>query len=309
MRTYKSIYFLTMSIAVLLWAAPAYSIIYEGPNGEVYYGDYLPHELYEKGYRPKSVGRSEKKAPMQQTLGHDSTLGSASGAFRTIEVSPAIPIHKKSKDFIFSLRESKIVEHAGLNIYSNQYQPDGSIFGQINERRDWVNDTQFFVSNPYLLVITSSANKVNALMPFCGVSSVQYSDSTITAEYRGEAARKWFRYVYDYYKDQYSGIVRLWFVNAKDAGFKYASIDFVRSANVDFSNSSSGSVVGGIYTNHEFFHVGRYAKNNISPADGNARIKLIEKNARTVIYVKLWRERPEKSTSPEEFGYVIVIEP
>ncbi len=172
-----------------------------------------------------------------------------------------------------------------------------------------MDDTQFFVSNPYLLVITSSAYKINALMLFCGVSSVQYSDRTITAAYRGEAAREWFKYVYDYYKDQYSGIVRLWFVNAKDAGFKYASVDPAKSVNVDFGKSSPGSVVGGIYAGHEYFHVGRYAKNNISPADANARVRLIEKNARTVIYVKLWRERPEKKTSPEDFGYVIVVEP
>jgi predicted esterase len=67
MRTYKSIHFFMAAIAVVLWAAPACSGIYEGPNGEIYYGDYLPVELFEKGYRPKSPGPSEQSKHLETT--------------------------------------------------------------------------------------------------------------------------------------------------------------------------------------------------------------------------------------------------
>lgn len=229
---------------------------------------------------------------------------------RGIRVSPSEPLHKKSRASIGALRKAKVMEYAELGVFPKNYRPSDSVFGQVNGNAEWVNDVQFFVSNPYLLVLTSSANKVNVLMPYCGVPSAQYSQGKITATYKGQSARRWFHFTYDYYGDSYSGIIRLWFVNAWDAGFRYAHIDSGKSENVDFNwQKGSNSVTGGIYSGHEFFHVGHLAKNNISPVDARARIKLLRKNARTVIYIKLWRERPESSASPEDLGYVIVLEP
>lgn len=304
MRTCKSIYFFMVAIAVVLWAAPVCAGIYEGPDGEIYYGDFLPPELEEKGYRLKGSGSNGEKAPASPSFNYVSNDG------RIIDITPATPLHKKSKEFIFSIRKSKVAERKYLNIFPENYLPSRSIFGQVDERAGWVNDVQFFVSNPYLLVLTSGANKVNALMPFCDVPSVEYSQGKITATYRGQSARRWFHFVYDYYGDSYSGIIRLWFVNAWDAGFRYAHVDATRSENVNFNwHKGKNSVVRGVYSGREFFHVGHLAKNNISPVDARARVKLVSKGVRTVLYIKLWREQPESSASPEDLGHVIVIEP
>ena len=65
----------------------------------------------------------------------------------------------------------------------------------------------------------------------------------------------------------------------------------------------------GIYSPTEFFHVGRKGKNNISPNDAKAKLKLKDPNAKTTIYVKLWRKKPVNANAPEDFSYVIDVAP
>lgn len=133
---------------------------------------------------------------------------------RTISINPITPLHKQTQEAIYALRKAKINDHKILGIFPKDYAPDATIYGRIDEKADWVNDTQFFVNNPYLLVVISSEKTVNALLPFCKLSSVAYSPGKITETYQGKFAQKWFSSLYDYY----SGIIRLWFVNAYDAG-------------------------------------------------------------------------------------------
>jgi len=225
-----------------------------------------------------------------------------------ITVNPITPLHKLSKDAIFSLRQAKVSDSKMLKIFSEKYIPAPSIYNQIDERADWVHDTQFFVSNPCLLVVISAGNKVNAFLPYCNVDSVEYSYGKITETYRGQSAEKWFYYVFDYY-GEFQGIIRLWFVNAYDAGFKYACIDSSKSINIDMNYPRSEiSFLRSIYSGHEFYHVGHLKKNNISPYDVRATIKLREKNARTAIYVKLWRSQPVAMSDKEDFAYLFKIE-
>ena len=65
-------------------------------------------------------------------------------------------------------------------------------------RAGWVKDVQFIVGNPYLLVLNSSHPYVNVLAPYCGVDEVTFAGGKIIEAYRGEVARKWFFYIYDY---------------------------------------------------------------------------------------------------------------
>jgi hypothetical protein len=60
---------------------------------------------------------------------------------------------------------------------------------------------------------------------------------------------------------------------------------------------------------YEFYHVGHLKKNNISTYDVRATLKLREKNARTTIYVKLWKSRPSAMNDKEDFAYVFKMEP
>jgi hypothetical protein len=230
------------------------------------------------------------------------------GAYR-IPVNPITPLHKLSKDAIFSFRKAKVSDNKILGIFPERYMPAPSIYGQVDEKADWVRDTQFFVNNPYLVAVISSGNKVNAFLPYCSVDSVEYSYGKITETYRGRAAETWFYFVFDYYGG-FQGIIRLWFVNAYDAGFKYACIDSAKSTNIDMNYpSSESSFLKSIYSGHEFYHVGHLKKNNISPYDVRATIRLREKNLRTILYVKLWRSRPSTMNLKEDFAYVFKMEP
>ncbi len=227
----------------------------------------------------------------------------------TILVNPTIPLHQQSRDAIYSLRKRKINDNKMLGIFPENYVPAASIYGQINEKADWVHDTQFFVNNPYLLAVISSGNKVNAFLPYCNMNSVEYSHGKITETYKGRPAEKWFFFALDYYGD-FKGIIRLWFVNAYDAGFKYAHVDSSKSINIDMTYPpSEGSLLKSIYSGHELYHVGHLKKNNISPYDVRATIKLQEKNSKTVIYVKLWKSRPLGNSDREDFAYIFRIEP
>ena len=226
-----------------------------------------------------------------------------------ILVNPTTPLHKKSKDAIFSLRKAKVGEHGKLGIFPQKYMPASSIYGQVDEKADWVHDTQFFVNNPYLLAVITSGDKVKAFLPYCEVSSVEYSHGKITETYRGQSAEKWFYLAFDYY-GQFQRVIRLWFVNAYDAGFKYTYVDSSQSINIDMSYPSSGSsFLKSIYSGRELYHVGHLKKNNISPYDVRATIRLREKNSRTVFYVKLWKNRPAAMSVKEDFAYVIKLEP
>jgi len=227
----------------------------------------------------------------------------------TIFVNPIIPLQKQSIDSIYSLRKARVNDIKMLGIFPESYTPADSIYGRIDEKSDWVHDTQFFINNPHLLVVISSGNKVNAFLPYCGLNSVEYSEGRITETYKGQSAQRWFFYAFDYY-GEFKGIIRLWFVNACDAGFKYAHIDSSKSVNMDMNYPpSEGSVLKSIYSGHEFFHVGHLKKNNISPYDVKATLKLREKNLKTVIYVKLWKDRPSTKDVKEDFAYVFRIEP
>lgn len=92
--------------------------------------------------------------------------------------------------------------------------------------------------------------------------------------------------------------------------FNSAQIDSLKSLNIDFTYPQvDGSVVKTIYSGHEFYHVGHLQKNNISPYDAKATLKLQKRDSKTVIYVKLWKNRPSGSSVKEDFAYVFVIEP
>ena len=227
----------------------------------------------------------------------------------SITVNVAASLDGLPKEQIFALRKSEVEKHAELGIFPKNYEPSSRVFGQMQDRGGWVKDVRFFINNPYLLVLNSSHPYVNVLTPYCDVPAVTYSEKKISESYQGEAAKKWFYYIYDYYK-QNNQIIRLWFANAYDAGFRFAHIDKKRSLNVDLTwKNSQDSPVNGVYSGSEFFHVGHLAKNNISPRDERATIRLVTRDTKTVIYIKLWKNKPASRDATEDFAYIIRMEP
>lgn len=213
------------------------------------------------------------------------------------------------KEKVLALRKAEVEKYGELSLFPKNYIPSSSVFGQVQDRGGWVKDVQFFINNPYLLVLNSSHPFVNVLTPYCNLRSVTYSAGKITEAYRGGTAKQWFSYIYDHYS-QNNNIIRLWFANAYDAGFRFAHIDPKKSLNVDTKwNNSPGSIVSDIYAGSEFFHVGHLAKNNLSPRDEKATIKLVRRDTKTVIYIKLWKNRPASLDIAEDFAYVLRMEP
>ncbi len=219
------------------------------------------------------------------------------------------PLDKLTRESIFQLRKSRVSEYAISNIFSNDYEPDSSIYGNIDENADWVHDTQFFILNPYLLVLESGGNYVNAFLPYCGVDHVDYAGNNIVVNYKGSSAQRWFYYVFDYYPDC-KGVIRLWLVNAYDAGFKFAHVDMSRSENIaPLPGASADSITQGIYSGREFYHFGHLSKNNISVDDPRAKLEVGQKNVRTRIYIKLWRTRPSSPDDNADMTYIIEVRP
>jgi len=234
--------------------------------------------------------------------------GSSAGEI-SIPVNKRIPLNGLSREEIFALRKSEVAKHMDLGIFPRNYAPNQRLFGQVEPRTGWVKDVQFIVGNPYLLVLNSSHPYVNVLTPYCGVDKVTFAEGKIIETYRGQVARKWFFYIYDYYKKN-NGIIRLWLCNAYDAGFRYAHIDAARSVNLNLTWSNSpDSLVGGVYSGNEYFHVGHLGKNNISPYDEKATIQLQRRDVDTAVCIKLWKDKPPSPDLREDLAYVIRMEP
>src|SRR6185369_16931641 len=212
-----------------------------------------------------------------------------------------------AKEEIFRRRQREIDRYRDLEIFPTDYIPNKSIFGQIDDKIGWLQDTPLFLLNPYLLVMEAGGEYVNGIFAYCPMSSLTYSPKRITISYEKESAKKWRHYINDYYQDS-RGVIRLWFVNAMDAGFPYAHVDPARSENVEpVPGAPADHVMKGVYAPTDFFHVGRKGKNNISPNDAKAKLKLKDPNAKTTIYVKLWRQKPVNANAPEDFSYVIDV--
>lgn len=238
-----------------------------------------------------------------------------SGETDTIKVNPITDIGGLAHDAFAKFRKSKVKEYSLLNIFPEDYGPfngqHNNIYGQITPYANWVEGARFYICNPYLLIILSCANHITPLAFYCRNKEnikVKYSNRKIEEIYEGREALNWFNTLYSY--DDYPGIIRVWMVNAKDAGLRYACIDKNKTINVDFDwSSSANSIVNSAYTCGEFFHVGKYNLNNLSPANMNGRIKLLGKNRYTCIYIKLWMVKPVDITQEEDFAYVVKIIP
>lgn len=228
---------------------------------------------------------------------------------KVIGVNNTPQLHKRNKDVIYLLRKGKVDMHKELGIFPSDYRPDNNVFGQIDDNAEWLNDTQFYISNPYLLVLSTGASYVNPLLPFSKVASVQYTFKKIDAVYKGESAALWFQYVFDHYGKESSGLIHLWFPNANDAGFRYASLDMSRSTNVEAYAGQEDAIGKGIYSGNSFFHRGASGRNNLSPEDKRAWLRVSKRGVKTVMYIKLWKNKPANKDAQEEFAYVITIDP
>ncbi len=215
-----------------------------------------------------------------------------------------------SKEEISIFRLQKISIYKQLKIYDDNYHPfkdyHQHIYKSITPGEAWLGPTPYYIANPYQLVILTCANHVTPLNLYCPGVEITYSNGVFEEVHRGESASCWFRQVYA--SGDYPGQVWPVTVNAWDAGFFYAFVDLSRSKNIK-ENHNPGHITNKPLTRRYFYHVGKYKKNNISPTIKDAWLTLINRDTDTVIYLKLWRNKPTDDSEAPDLVWVFKIFP
>jgi len=214
------------------------------------------------------------------------------------------------KEEISAFRLQRISFYRQLNIYDDNYHPFKEyhqyIYNSITPGEAWLGATPYYIANPYQLVVLTCANHVTPLNLYCPYVGITYNNGVFEAVHRGKSALCWFHMVYT--SDDYPGQVWPIAVNAWDAGFFYAYVDLSRSTNVK-ENDNPDHITNKPRARQYFYHVGKYKKNNISPTDRNAWLTLNNRDTDTVIYIKLWRNKPTDGSQVPDLLWVFKILP
>jgi len=230
----------------------------------------------------------------------------------TINIQQATNLGQFTPEEFAKFRVSKVKEYAQSNIFPSNYDPFAyphrEIYQNITFGTGWTEAAQHFISNPYLLVTLSAAYGIYPMEVYSRLPSVHYKNKTIEEVYTGQSAQMFFA-VFDPKLD-FPGGLRLWVVNAQDAGLMYANVDKSKCTNIDFNwRDTPDNIVNSVYSLNTIFHVGQYQLNNISPDCRRSTLMIKEKYKYTCIYVKLWVKKPKSIDEKEDFTYIIKVNP
>ena len=246
-----------------------------------------------------------------------------------IKVNYPISLSYLTKQRIYNIRKQYISESIFENKY---YEPSEYVFGQIEDKKPWLSiylcededakehsingpsEESRFILNPTVLValeypfyITGSdyewCHSNEAIML---PKSVSYSgkNNEISVTYTSLPIVIQNNSFY-----QFNGI------NAKDLGYKYFYIDKEKSTYIpEFTSANNPST--NIQEFNNFIHLGSSCRhpggcNNGSPRQPSLEFQYkSEKYTRhnAVIYLKLWKERPESADSVSDINEKIIIE-
>ena len=207
-------------------------------------------------------------------------------------------------------RAKKVMEYGKLNIYPDDYStlapPHNLIYRSIAFETVWTHEAEYFICNPYLLIVLSKAESTGAFEERCGLTRVRYRNGVIEENYRGSQASEFFALA-ETGTPELSKLIKIWTVNAQDAGFLYVTVDREKCANIDFGwNGDQGNIANCVYSSQTSYNGDLL--NDISPNDDKAVIKLKDTYKYTCIYIKLWRNKPSSREAKEDFAYVIRVE-
>lgn len=207
------------------------------------------------------------------------------------------------------LRSRRVQELAHLNVFPPEYSVrkglSAPVWSQIDPGAGWVADTQFYLENPYLLVVVAHTPYVNALMLGERWPDVTYRDGKFVETWRGRQAHAWDRMACS---DQAPCELRLWAVNARDAGLGFASVDPALSRNVSASASGPENVLSAVVQIRDFFHMGLRGANNLSPHNERFVLRVDRPGDDVVIHVKLWPRKPSGPEEPAPVAWEVRIE-
>jgi hypothetical protein len=228
---------------------------------------------------------------------------------------PVEDIGVVTADAFWPLRASAIAAHDSLALFPSDYgstQPvQQSIYGQVDWSVGWLKPALFYIQNPYILVTTNNASSVTAAESATNPTLRYCDDCTIVMRYEGIEASHWFSFLYDSGVPT-PGVPQLTLVNARDAGFRYASVPIDSLHNVDptWTATDQNAILGKVHTvTGYFYHRGQYGVNNLSPDSPATRLALVQRDVPTRLQVDLWRAKPSSAFNRADVSVVIEIEP
>ena len=220
-------------------------------------------------------------------------------------------LQSPTREEVLAYRRKKVVAMQCPGVYPAGYQPADAIYTKnITDNDKWTKSSIFYLSNPQLLVIEASKGRISPFPYWAGGAQdlraeLRCYDKRIEISYGAHESYHWFDYLY--YNDHRKNKLRLWLINARDAGFTHAYLDMSRSKNIATS-AVKNNIAATVVQSKALYHYGsNVSGNNISPADGRMVVSLKERGEETVLWVKLWRQAPESKDEPEYFAYVIRV--
>lgn len=215
-----------------------------------------------------------------------------------------------SRDEVLDLRREAVAAISHLGIYPDAYEPSAAVF-KMTDGKGWTYYSGFYILNPQLLLITSPPVRVSPITYLSVLDnkseehSVTHSAGKTHIVYRGVSANHWLHWAH--YTDE-DFRIRIWDMNARDAGFAYAMVDLTESLNID--PDDSGAIVSEAVPLKGLFHYGDNVRaNNLSPAYPDMVVHLLDYTQPTRIQVKLWREQPASTEAAADYIHIIEVHP
>jgi hypothetical protein len=202
-------------------------------------------------------------------------------------------------------------EYGQLGFFPKDYDPFSgpgrNIYEPIAFGNSWTDFAEFYVANPYLLIILA---KSSISFPFalrCGLPEVQYKDGVIEETYSRGRASLFFKFMEE---EPISHMVRICMVNAIDAGFCYATVDRYKCENIDFMwNCAPDGIARSVCFLPTMYGMGGSGQNDIMLPGDQAVLKIENYRHSTRIYIKLWKQQPSRQSDKEDLAYVITVQP
>jgi hypothetical protein len=238
--------------------------------------------------------------------------------FRPYDGKMVLSLNEKEPDGMYErdafskMRIQKIEKYKQLKLFPTDYDPfkypQNKIYSSITFGTGWMLEPVYYIYNPYLLIVLSPIGRTQAYEEYCGLKEITYNKGVIEETYVDQQAKKFFKLL-NLEKD-YDQAIRLWMVNAQDAGFMYITVDKKQCKNIDFNwRNAPENIANSIYSKEAIYHVGHYGLNNIGHDCQLATLRIKDLNKETVICIKLWVNKPTTKDDKEDLAYIIRVKP
>lgn len=268
-----------------------------------------------------------QKTTLQEQLNSDS---------KSLKINPVSEYNFLTKEEIYKIREEYIKDSI---FYRNDYAPNEEVFGQIVDRKPWVNmfnchednyegdysyrikgdsKLSIYINNPSVLVgliPQFSIYKNKETINYCKdeyAKFIPYSlkydkkNNLITVKYK---VGKDFTKLQLYFKERNIPFrMQLCGINAKDLGYSYVYSPFVENIQMV---ETDNNITKNVSRFEDFIHLGGSCKyeggcNNISPMQNDKAFSIIFLPAQ--IDLKLWKQEPKNKRQIADINYRMIFE-